>query len=380
VGAAAGLLLAVSAATTGVAQADATIVTPVTWSLDQQAKVIRAELHLLLIPTCEPEETGEEVDILNPTRCRLSDDIAAAVEANIEKVWNGHAYRCYDVVVDAIVRVSNDPRQTTGTDELIVRIDQSTAGFRSRVLGFGTPGSAWNSNDPADRLQPGNDAAEMSTWAYPPMGEANANRYAHEAGHAMGLEDGYEDSVDAEGDTVSRIRSDAPEDIMSSQRNSNVDPRTMALLVERSNQIFPDDIECDYRIDTLVGWWHFTAEKCETAEGDWELEVDGEFPLAGGARLVLTGAGEVTLTDVDGVLEGPWDAAYRIDVVGIPVSVGGQKGTVSGDGSLSGDLMSLLARTAEGEFWSKNPYASLDGAADNPAKDLTLPVENGAFC
>jgi hypothetical protein len=133
----------------------------------------------------------------------------------------------------------------------------------------------------------------------------------------------------------------------------------------------------DYRIDDTVDWFHFTAVKCGTPAGRWDLAVDGVRNLGGG-RLVLTGAGTV---DLDGATStGPWQANYAIELVGVPSARGGQDGAVTGVAILDGDVLSITGQTGQGSFFSQTPAAAFWGPAGNPTRDFQLHVQVGDFC
>jgi hypothetical protein len=133
----------------------------------------------------------------------------------------------------------------------------------------------------------------------------------------------------------------------------------------------------DYRIDATVGWIHFTAQKCGSPSGTWDLAVDGVRDL-GGARLVLSGAGTVDLDAA--TLNGTWEADYRIDVEGIPSAIGGQEAGLTGQASLADATLSIYSQVGTGDFWAQTPAAALAGAVDDPRKDFQLPVQSGQFC
>jgi len=141
----------------------------------------------------------------------------------------------------------------------------------------------------------------------------------------------------------------------------------------------------DFRIDTMMDWYHFTSLKCGGVEGDWLIHVAGEYPLAGGARLVLAGTASATLARTgqatgDASGSGPWGADYRIDVEGIPAAIGGQKGTITGTATLTAAVLHLVGQNAQGDFWSQTPALALSGPSADPLKNLYLPVVRGSFC
>ncbi len=79
-----------------------------------------------------------------------------------------------------------------------------------------------------------------------------------------------------------------------------------------------------------------------------------------------------------------WDANYRIDLEGVPLSTGGQAGTTGGDARFNpvGANLTLFLKATftHGNFWAATPAASLSGAAQEQLKNLALPVTSGKYC
>lgn len=128
----------------------------------------------------------------------------------------------------------------------------------------------------------------------------------------------------------------------------------------------------------MVDWMRFTSLKCGGAAGQWNLVAEGVRDLGGGL-LVLSGTGAVTLSGGPGNPTGSWGMNYAIRLEGVPALIGGQDGHAAGSGELANGSLVLLATMAEGTFFAQSPALALGGAI-NPAKDLVLPVQNGAFC
>jgi hypothetical protein len=245
------------------------------------------------------------------------------VRNDILKVWNKNGqfyrYKCYRLIFEVDVKVDNGANRVTvavAKDRVGVRIEKSAVGFRSFVQwAGGIPGKTWD--DPATLGVPDNRLSDPTTWAYPPRGDA---LYAHEFGHVIGLDDAYDDvvvEVNGKKETHSKTKKGAPHDLMSAALTTDIDQRTINLLVRRSG--IEDTLECDYKIDTKVDWFHFEALKCETAEGTWHIVMTGVRDLGVGS-LVAQGNADVNLLPPDdassAVLDGGWNAEYRIDLEG----------------------------------------------------------------
>jgi hypothetical protein len=263
----------------------------------------------------------------------------------------------------------------------MVRFDEQAAvGFRSNVNGVGE--GSWDSDDPGDKVVPANDWLTPTTWD---STQGNAHTYAHEFGHIIGLSDTYEDRLTLHG-WVSEPIPGAPVDVMSGGDLGNVEQATIDRLVKRSGVVTDAMIKCDYKVDTQVDWYHYFGIKCGSPEGAWRIDVDGEYPFGGG-KLVASGRVRVTLDPANGSgvvpLQGTWGGYYRVDVEGVPVSTGGQEGTIGGKAGFDQPTPMQLVLTpthSQGSYWSQNPYGSLSGAAQDRGKVLTLPVVNGSFC
>jgi hypothetical protein len=354
----------------------------VTWTVDHVKKTITVSVKLLLYPSCIASSTVHG----NP--CNVSTGIADRVRNDILKVWNNNGeyyhYKCYRLIFEVDVKVDNNAnRFTVDKDRVGVQIEKSAVNFRSFVRTTNTA-SSWD--DSSKLPVPDNTTVRgPTTWAYPPgKGFDREGLYAHEFGHVIGLDDAYHDET-IDGKTVGVRNAGAPEDLMSGD-GTNIHQRTIRLLVQRSG--IESTLQCDYKIDTMVEWFHFEALKCGSAEGRWNIVVTGVRDLGRGARLVAEGDGRVDLMPVANasstVLTGGWSAVYRTDVEGIPLSTGGDEGDTGGDARFDYGVEDLIlhlhATHQSGNFWATTPYRSLSGSTLRKLKDLDLPVTNGKFC
>lgn len=382
------LLLAVLTALPAAPATASNTPSAVTWQVDQDLKIITATVRLTLYPACSPRVAtsfrGFDAQGEMGGPCQVSQAVVDDIVNQVNALWNtGHTYRCYLLVVK--VEITVDPGGSsfsTPGDRVMVAIDQTATNVRAHVHGApNQPGHTWDGNRTEDRFVPINSSDQPTTFAWPSdIGTGEPfSIYAHEVGHILGLDDAYEYVTDANGQRVRQLRPGAVDDLMASSHNTWIDQSTIDRLVERSGVLPPSEVACDYKIDHMVGWYHFESLKCGGPLGDWDITVSGVYDLGGGA-LVLSGGGRVTLARAPTSFTGPWGAQYAIRLQGVPASIGGQDGTVVGTGELAQSQLALLATTAEGTFFGRNPYAAVGGQADNPAKDLLLPVLNGQFC
>jgi hypothetical protein len=349
-----------------------TVPKAIIWKVDDDTKTITITVRLLLVSSCH-----------EGLRCEISQIEVDMIRQAIMNVWNkpGLKYKCYTLVFDVDIEVDNTVVGPEPKDRVVVMIDNAVGtDFRDKVATFGGAGD-WNSEDPTDKVIPVNDADNLTTWSNGSAGTV----YAHEFGHIMGLDDTYVDKV-VDGKKQSVRIEGAPVDVMSGGDLGNVDPRTVELLVKRSGVVTDAMIKCDYKVDTTVEWYHYFGIKCDKPEGAWQIDVDGERSLGVG-KLVASGRVRVTLDPprVSGVapLEGTWGGYFRIDVRGVPVSTGGQEGTIGGRARFDqpANMQLVLTPThSAGSYWSVNPHYAEAGAAQDPSKTLTLPVVNGNFC
>lgn len=289
------LTLAVAGLTSSIGvgpAAAATMANGVTWSIDHGAKTITADVRITLTPTCatpqfQPAKFGEE----RASWCTVTPEIAAQIKASIERIWNGHKYYCYDIIVRVDIKIDDDPTGPDPTNRVKVRIDRTPAGVVSHVVSRAQSGP-WDGNSPSDAIRPVNNGAASSTWVYPPGGQG-ANLYAHEAGHILGLTDAYEEYVDADGNTQFRTRPGAPEDLMSDQNNSNIDRSTLRRMVERAGYT-KTDLKCNYKIDQQSMGGRITGLKCDPLGGQWVAQGTYSIMGADGQQEWIMTMNEVT--------------------------------------------------------------------------------------
>jgi len=364
--------------------------TAVDVEVDDVNHVITFTGHITLYPLCAPRVKaspsfrGTDGETMPTSPCEISESVRQYIQTNIEQIWNGHKYDCYDVVIKADVTVDNRGAPSDNSpDRLLVGLDQTATSFDSHTHGAPyQPGHTVSGNTPNDRLIPINSTDRPSRWAYPPIGEGGnwANVYAHEFGHVMGLDDSYEIGTNAKGKIKNLVPGHQP-DLMFDSNDNKVDQTTIDRLVERTGKLSHATTKCDYMIDQMVDWYHFTSVKCDTPEGDWVLTLDGTHDIGGGVVYVLTGSGLITLTDSGTAVTGPWDAQYNTSVEGIPVSIGGQNGHLSGDAEfVKPNTLNLVTTNADADYYASNPYASRSGPAADPSRPITFTVINDHFC
>lgn len=248
----------------GVTDVAAAAANGVTWKIDDNAKTITGTIRITLTPACTLNQMVALAG--NASRCTVTQAMADEMKANIEKIWNGHKYYCYDIVIKVDITINNNPSAQDPKDRVRVQVDQSPATIRSFVT-VGPHGANWNGNAPGDQLQAENLGMGSSNWAFP-RGPYGPNLYAHEAGHILGLDDTYEDYTGADGKTYSRPKAGAPSDIMNSTTIDTVDKSTTDRLAERAGAD-KHKLKCNYKIDQASFGGRITGKKCDPLGGFW---------------------------------------------------------------------------------------------------------------
>jgi hypothetical protein len=275
------LAVAVFPSLVGVAAVAAAQANGVTWKIDHDAKTITADVRLTLTPACTLNQMQASASFPSlATQCRVTQEIANEIKANIEKIWNGHKYFCYRIVVKVDVTINNNPSASDPEDRVRVQVDQSPVNIRSFVATTAYPTATWDGNAAHDQLGAENLGSGSSTWRYPPdrPGWRSPNLYAHEAGHILGLHDSYEDVPGTDGRARSQLRAGAPNDVMATSTSELVDQATSNRLAERAGAK-RSDLRCGWttRVDMAGG--KVEGKKCDGLSGDWTVQGDEQLNI-----------------------------------------------------------------------------------------------------
>lgn len=229
------LLLVGTTVRVEVSPAAASAATAVTWTVDSKAKTITvtANLAFFVVP---PAQSPFEKQRLEAT--------VARAKAAIEEAWNGHAFKCYALIVKVDVRAASGPHGAHDnevpvkldlgvypTEKAPLKVDRS----RSHVTTTGGPDD-YLSDSPQFTPLTGADAPP-SDWSF----EAPDGVFAHEFGHILGLSDNYVEGT-------WELKPGAADDLM----NTSGDPvsdATVTKAVRRSGQVDEKAIKCPVRID-----------------------------------------------------------------------------------------------------------------------------------
>jgi hypothetical protein len=179
------------------------------------------------------------IDFYQQNGTRPPQETIDRIVATIEAAWNGHKFKCFDVIVRVDARTAQS-RSVVRGDAVDVRLDNSRLRARSGVSGDG-PGHVL-SDDPADRVQPGRDLSSRAgtTWGR----YTDPSVWSHEFGHVLGLDDNYDPADN------SRVVPGARRDMMFSQ-GLEVSAEMITRVVRRNNhgQLDESRIVCPLSFD-----------------------------------------------------------------------------------------------------------------------------------
>jgi hypothetical protein len=226
----------------------------ITWTVDHAAKTITVSVRLEIYSGCGGNPVGSPADqaaACKGVASQVTQFLADKIRAQIESVWNKpYYYRCYRLIVQIDIKLGSD-KASVDPDRIAVQIDPSPGDVRNFVESD-SHSSNYNSDNPADKVDPSNNGAYDTTWSEGAQGSKST--YAHEFGHVIGLSDTYHDTTDSNGKTSSTPYPDAPTDLMSTYNATNIAPSTIQHLVRRNfpvmhdtagNSVSDADLKCD---------------------------------------------------------------------------------------------------------------------------------------
>jgi hypothetical protein len=171
-----------------------------------------------------------------------------AIADGIVNRWNGHKFKCFDVVVTLDWRIIRFGEQRPNA--LPVFLDDDPTLSRSDVATERAGGKDdYLSDDPAARLDPTRGTIfGGNRWML--WGETSGH-YAHELGHILGLDNGY--GIEDGG----RMRLPGhPEDIMFDSATGNVTPEMITKVIRRSGKVDEARVRCPISLDMGPMSWN----------------------------------------------------------------------------------------------------------------------------
>lgn len=181
------------------------------------------------------------IDFYQAAGTRPDPTLVKSIVDAITAAWNGHKFKCFNVVVEVDAGTVNGKPAVRG-NAVDIKLDNRRIKAHSKVVG--TSGGDVLSDDPANRLTPGREtgAETMSPTSWGKYTDSSV--WAHEFGHVLGLDDNY-DHTDG-----SKVVPGAPKDIMFSQ-GFEVSAETITKLVRRNNtgQLDENRIRCPLSMD-----------------------------------------------------------------------------------------------------------------------------------
>ena len=302
----------------------------ITWTVDHAAKTITVNVQLEIYSGCGGNPRGGaagKAAACAYVRSQVTTFLAQKIQMQIESIWNKpYYYRCYKLIVHVDVKLGTDGSHIDA-DRIGVQIDPSPAGIRSFVSAETNNSANYNSDSPADKIDPTNGGANPTSWGEEAQGSKST--YAHEFGHVIGLSDTYKDVTDSKGQLVSEPYPDAPTDLMSTFDATNIAPATINRVVRRNFPVMHDtagkavsdaDLKCDVML-TIDGLLHqeIGAGALSTAydlyvtpepDEPIRLTVDPKGGLTGTSQVHLDGQVKVPLCT------GAYHSTEQIDITG----------------------------------------------------------------
>ena len=168
-------------------------------------------------------------------------NIVAGIVKAITDAWNGHKFKCFSVVVSVDARTTIS-KAGVRPDAVDVKLDRSRLRALSHVLGAAS--NNYLSDDPADRQTSGRETGaetmDPTTWGK----YTDANVWAHEFGHVLGLHDSYDPSDN------SKVLPGAQTDMMYSQQYP-ISAEMITRIIRRNNtgQLDESKIKCPLSMD-----------------------------------------------------------------------------------------------------------------------------------
>ena len=248
----------------------------ITWKVDYPKKTITATVRLAFWARGEPAPDVTELGI---------------IQHGIEWTWNGHRFKCFDVVFVVKARGVRSARDAK-PDELTIELVRDKEPYRSHVTVENETAAA-NSDAPSARL-----VATDGRWFG--MG---ASHWAHEFGHILGDDDGY--VLDANG--KAQPREGRTPDVMGVDIGAPVSAQTITRIIRRSGAIDESKIKCPLTLDTgpsdfLMLFVNFEQVKVHAWACDYDPPTDDPAQKPEAATFkgtVSTTAGMWSTTKVD---------------------------------------------------------------------------------
>ena len=322
----------------------------ITWTVDYEARTITVHVKMKFYNASRRGTAGA------PLQAQVDQ-----IVTQIKQAWEGKMYKCFTFHVD--VQATGVEGGTQGNEDAVpVGLIRGAGYFRSDM---GHPAnndfdpSKYLSNNPADRFIVGGDALWWS--------RADGSTFAHEFGHLLGLDDGYEDLP---GGGKRRLEG-APADIMFDHQLP-VTAATMNTLIGRSGAVDESKVKCDLKLKYVdpagITWF---AIKCDRPDGTWNIALSGSVGQVSWTGSLSAKIAEQTLSgQLSGTIHGSGPNNYRAD---FPFDATATVRTRNGQAL-------IVQGTSGGSASVTVPHKGTGSGQTNDSGRLEMPLELGKFC
>jgi hypothetical protein len=182
--------------------------------------------------------------------------------------WNGHKFKCWDVefILDwRFVSVNQGQHPANSLAVLLDEDPQATDGWISSETHVVAPSRPnYLSDDPSARSDSWRFGTRWILWGQ------TASHYAHEVGHILGLDDGYEIK-----NGKREVRAGHPKDAMYDPDVGSITSEMVTKVIRRSGEVDEARVRCPITLDMgPMSWNMFFASINDIRVHAWACDYD----------------------------------------------------------------------------------------------------------